>query len=337
MKHVLCIGVVALLFGCAGQSTSQKPLDSENRVTWAIALHGGAGAIRKDVDDQTRKDYLTSLEAALDIGRKILEGGGTSMDACEAVVRALEDDEKFNAGKGAVLTHDKTIQVEASIMDGSNLACGAVTGLTTVKNPITLARKVMENTQHIFLMADGAERFATEMDVERVPNEYFFTPKRIEQLEKAIEKDTLSIDDVEAFGESATGTVGCVALDAHGNLAAATSTGGRNNKMHDRIGDTPIIGAGNYANNKTCAVSGTGWGEAFLRHCAAVRVSDIMEYGGASLADAADRVVFEILEPGQGGIIAVDKDGSITMAFNTTGMFRAAADSTGKKIVAIWE
>jgi beta-aspartyl-peptidase (threonine type) len=290
---------------------------------YTIVIHGGAGTISKSIPDSLKERYLESLSEALRIGKEILEKGGKSIDAVEQVVRYLEDNPLFNAGKGAVYTSDGTHELDASIMDGSNLSTGAVTLIKRVKNPISLARKVMEKTSHVLLGGEGAEKFAEEMGLEIVENNYFDTENRQNQLLKEKEK--------------VKGTVGCVALDLHGNLAAATSTGGRTNKMPGRIGDSPLINAGTYANNKTCAVSGTGIGEEFIRHTVAYNVSALMEFKGMNLKEAADEVVFKMLKKDDGGIIAVDKDGNFAAPFSTLGMYRGAANSDGLFEVKIWE
>jgi len=290
---------------------------------YTIVIHGGAGTINKSIPDSLKEKYLTSLSEALMIGKEILEKGGKSIDAVEQVVRYLENNPLFNAGKGAVYTSDGTHELDASIMDGSNLSTGAVTLIKRVKNPITLARHVMEKTPHVLLGGEGAEKFAEEMGLEIVENYYFDTENRQNQLKKEKEK--------------VKGTVGCVALDLHGNLAAATSTGGRTNKMPGRIGDSPLINAGTYANNKTCAVSGTGIGEEFIRHTVAYNVSALMEFKGMNLKEAADEVIFKMLKKDDGGIIAVDKDGNFAAPFSTLGMYRGAASSDGLFEVKIWE
>jgi beta-aspartyl-peptidase (threonine type) len=299
---------------------------------WSLAIHGGAGTIPKDIPASERDQYLASLRQALELGRGVLAGGGTSLDAVEKVVRFLEDDPLFNAGKGAVFTHEGTHELDAAIMDGSDLSCGSVAGLKTVRHPISLARLVKERSPHVFLVGEGAEAFATEMkaqyQIERVENSWFDTPKRREQLQEALRQEQ------EAKPK---GTVGAVALDQHGNLAAATSTGGMTNKRWGRLGDVPVIGAGTYANNKTCAISATGWGEKFIRHTVAHDISALMEYAGLSLQQAADRVIHGKLEKDDGGVIGVARDGSIALVFNSEGMYRGAADSNGRFEVKIWE
>ncbi len=322
---------VILLYGGAGggapDADSSSDSSSSEEVEWAIALHGGAGTPSRTMDSAEKQGYLDALEKALNLGRTVLDSGGTSLDAVERVIRQLEDDPRFNAGKGAVFTHEGTHELDASIMSGRDLACGAVTAVTTVKNPISLARLVMEQTEHVLLAADGAERFADEWDVERVGNEYFFTQKRWEALQHK-RKETDS--------DGHRGTVGVAALDRHGDLAAGTSTGGLTGKRHGRVGDSPIVGAGTYAKNGTCAVSATGRGEEFIRRGVARSVAARMEYQGLSLDLAAERTIGE-LRPGDGGIVAVSQNGSIAMPYNTDGMFRAAADSRGRFDVAIWE
>jgi beta-aspartyl-peptidase (threonine type) len=307
---------------------AQSP-ETAVRPTWSLAIHGGAGTMPKDIPEAEKEAYLKSLREALDAGRKVLESGGTSLDAVEKVVRTLEDNPLFNAGKGAVFTHDGTNELDAAIMDGRDLSCGSVAGLKTVKNPISLARLVMEKSPHVFMVGEGAERFADEMKVERVDLKYFFTQKRWDQLQEALRK--------EKEEKKPKGTVGAVALDVHGNLAAATSTGGMTNKRFGRLGDVPVIGAGTYANNRTCAVSATGWGEQFIKHTVAHDISALMEYRGMTLQQAADEVIHRKLQKDDGGVIGVAHDGSIALVFNSEGMYRGAADSNGRFEVAIWE
>lgn len=309
----------------AAAQTSQTTPQPAPPPKWAIAIHGGAGTIPKTLPEAEKQQYLKSLAAALEIGKEALRQGGTSLDAVEKVVRFLEDDPLFNAGKGAVYTHEGTHELDAAIMDGRDLSCGSVASLKTVKNPISLARLVKEKSPHVFMVGEGAEKFATEMKVERVPNTYFDTPKRYEQWQAALK------------AEKDKDTVGAVALDVHGNLAAATSTGGLTNKRFGRLGDVPVIGAGTYANNKTCAISATGYGEEFIKHTVAHDISALMEYGGLTLQQAADRVIHQKLKPDDGGVIGVARDGSIALVFNSEGMYRGAADSSGRFEVKIWE
>ncbi|MGE0079343.1 MAG: isoaspartyl peptidase/L-asparaginase family protein [Bacteroidales bacterium] len=293
---------------------------------WSIAIHGGAGNMSKDKFTQEQIDtYEKELANALEIGKNILSKGGTSLDAVERVIRYLEDCPLFNAGKGAVFTHDGKNEMDASIMDGSNLAAGAVAGVGDIKNPISTARLVMEKSVHVMMVGKGASDFARSLGAEMVDSSYFFTQKRWDDLQTVLSKEKM-------------GTVGCVALDMHGNLAAGTSTGGMTNKRYNRVGDSPIIGAGTYANNATCAVSATGHGEYFIRYTVAHDISALMEYKGLSLSDAANLVVKGKLVKagGDGGIIAVDKNGEVCLTMNTTGMFRAFAKSTGENGVAIF-
>jgi beta-aspartyl-peptidase (threonine type) len=287
--------------------------------------------IPKSISEAERDAYLKSLSQALAAGRDVLAAGGTSLDAVEKVVRVLEDDPLFNAGRGAVFTHEGTHELDAAIMDGRDLSCGSVAALRTVKNPISLARMVKERSPHVFMVGEGAEKFAAEMKVERVENSYFSTPKRREQWQEALRKER------QETAEKDRDTVGAVALDRHGNLAAATSTGGMTNKRFGRLGDVPVIGAGTYANNRTCAISATGHGEEFIKHTVAHDISALMEYGGLSLQQAAERVIHQKLKPGDGGVIGIARDGSLALVFNSEGMYRGAADSNGRFEVKIWE
>jgi len=295
---------------------------------WALAIHGGAGTIPKTLPEAEKQEYLQALTKALNLGKDLLAKGGTSLDAVEAVVRFLEDDPHFNAGKGAVFTHEGTNELDAAIMDGSTLSCGSVAGLKRIRNPISLARLVMEKSPHVFMVGEGAEAFAAQMKVETVDPKYFFTQKRYDQWQEELKKER-EVKDRD--------TVGAAALDTHGNLAAATSTGGLTNKRFGRLGDVPVIGAGTYANNRTCAVSATGIGEEFIKHTVAHDISALMEYGGLSLQQAADKVIHQKLKPGDGGVIGVANDGSIALVFNSEGMYRGAADANGRFEVKIWE
>jgi beta-aspartyl-peptidase (threonine type) len=295
------------------------------KIEYAIAIHGGAGDDPAKLPPEERRAREQALRKALEMGVKILREGGESLDAVEQVIRFLEDDPHFNAGRGAVFNADGGHELDASIMDGRNKACGAVAGVRTVKNPISLARLVMTKTRHVLLAADGADRFAKEMGVEQVSQDYFSTPRQHANLEKAKREER---EKSKADGHM--GTVGCVALDRHGNLAAGTSTGGLTNKKFGRVGDSPIIGAGTYADNATCAVSCTGQGEHFIRHAIAHDISARMAYQGQTLEGAVSAVIDKTLKPLTGGLIAVDKNGAIALDFNTAGMARAAADSTGR-------
>ena len=282
----------------------------DESVEFSIAIHGGAGTItRKNMTPGKENAYRSKLKETLNVGYSILNKGGTSLDAVEATIRIMENSELFNAGKGAVFTNAGTNELDASIMDGRNLKAGAVARVKTVKNPISAARKVMEETWHVMLSGDGADKFAKEQGLDIVDPNYFYTQRRWDSLKKI---------QVEKHG-----TVGCVALDKHGNLAAGTSTGGLTNKRWGRVGDSPIIGAGTYANNQTCAVSGTGQGEYFIRGNVAYDVSAIMEYKGKSVGEAAQNVIRKLSDMGgNGGIITMDSKGNISMPFNTAGMYR---------------
>ena len=308
------------------QIVTYESTASKQKNKYTIVLHGGAGTISKSLPDSVKEVYIKSLKVALQLGKNILEKGGTSLDAVETVVKYLENDEKFNAGKGAVYTSEGTHELDASIMDGRNHSSGAVTVVKHVKNPIVLARAVMEKTPHILFAGEGADKLAEKFHLETVPNSYFDTEKRYDQWQKYKKE----------HGEE-HGTVGCVALDEYGNLAAATSTGGLTNKMPGRVGDSPLINAGTYANNKTCAVSCTGTGELFIKNTVAFNVSALMEYKNYSLEEAADEMINKRLKSGDGGLIAVDKDGNYATPFNTEGMFRGVANSSGLFEVKIWE
>ena len=313
------------------------------RPDWAIVLHGGAGTISRDQPQQSIQAHRAALKDALQRGCRILDQSGSSLDAVEQVLRVLEDHPLFNAGRGAVFTHEGTHELDASVMDGRTLACGAVANVTTAKHPISLARLVMERTRHVLLAGPGADRFAVEMGIDVVPNEYFSTDHRRQQLDEAQQRqreqqqvDPLK-DSAARSADQRYGTVGCVALDRHGNLAAGTSTGGLTNKRAGRIGDSPIIGAGTYANNATCGVSATGIGEEFIRHAVAFQISALIEHGGKSLEEAAELVLEQRLPARAGGIIALDGAGNVVCRYTTDGMYRAWARSDGRQEVKIWE
>ena len=297
---------------------------------FAIAIHGGAGNISPEFISPDRAQALSAkLSDALDKGTSILDTGGTSLDAVVAVIRIMEDSPLFNAGKGAVFTHEGKNEMDASIMDGKTLNTGAVAGTGDIKNPITAARIVMEKSPHVLLSGAGASRFVASQGGEIVDSSYFYTERRWKQLQQQLKKAK-----VEKYG-----TVGCVALDRHGNLAAGTSTGGMTNKRYGRIGDSPITGAGNYAHNNSCAVSATGHGEFFIRYTVAHDISAMMQYAGLSVQEAASTVIQEKLTEagGKGGVICVDKQGNIAMEFNTSGMLRAWANAHGVKEVKVFE
>lgn len=310
------------------------------RPRYAIALHGGAGVIAKTIKKSISEKYLIGLSTALEVGKAILDSNGSALDAVEATVSQLENDAKFNAGKGSVFTHEEEHEMDASIMDGSNLKCGAVAGIRDRKNPIQLARLIMEKTAHVFLAGKGAADFADTENIPKTDQSYFYDQYRYEQLQKAKASGITALDHSNFDDDNKVrkkGTVGAVALDCNGNLAAATSTGGITNKKFGRIGDSPIIGAGNYANNKTAAISCTGDGEEFIRHVVAYDVHSQMKYKNESLKNAAHKTVHQTLAADVGGLIAIDFDGNIILEFNTIGMFRAWSDSSGNEGVKIWE
>ncbi|HEX8776104.1 MAG TPA: isoaspartyl peptidase/L-asparaginase [Pyrinomonadaceae bacterium] len=314
-----------------------------------FAIHGGAGTILKqDLTPEMEQAYRVKLREAVLAGYDILKNGGSSLNAVEAAIRIMEDSPLFNAGKGSVLTSAGTVEMDASIMDGKTLKAGAVAGLKHIKNPISLARLVMEQSSHVLLIGDGAEAFAKEKGIEQVPQDYFITDRRLKELEREKEKvkkqaappkQTNRESGLAPPDERKYGTVGAVALDKEGNLAAGTSTGGKTNKRIGRVGDSPIVGAGNYANNRTCAVSGTGDGEYFIRLLIAYDISALMEYKGMAVEAATRAVVMEKLKAlgGEGGVIAIDKNGNVAMSFNTPGMYRAYIAADGKPVVGIYK
>lgn len=311
----------------------------------AIAIHGGAGVIhRAQMTAEREAGYRAGLEAALDAGYGVLERGGTSLDAVTESVRILEDDPQFNAGRGSVLTHDGAVELDASIMDGKGPRAGAVAGIRHVMNPIELARLVMDRSPHVLLIGAGAEEFALEQGVVLVPNSYFVTQHRERELKRALQREredpnAPSATLLHGSGSGTTGTVGAVALDRAGNLAAATSTGGMTNKRYGRVGDSPIIGAGTYANNESCAVSATGSGEFFIRSVVSHDIHALVHYKHLTIEAAAHEVVHKKLKRlgGDGGVIAVDRVGRIAMEFSSEGMFRGARDSSGRREVAIYD
>lgn len=296
---------------------------AQDSTGYAIALHGGAGSDWLELSDKEQTDTKAALRQAITLGKSILSEGGTSLDAVEQVIRYLEDEPIFNAGRGAVFNSAGGHELDASIMDGRDRSCGAVAGVKTIKNPISLARLVMNNTRHVLLSGDGADQFGNEMDVELVEQKYFWTQRRYDAWQRVKQKQA----------DNHKGTVGCVALDCHGDLAAGTSTGGLTNKLYGRIGDSPVIGAGTFADNKTCAVSCTGVGENYIRNAIAYDVSARISYKQQPVEEAVHEILTKTLDPsknGLGGIIAVTHDGKITMQFNTGAMARASADSTGE-------
>src|SRR6187455_205069 len=301
---------------------------------FAIAVHGGAGTLsRRDTSEEQEHAYRAGLAEALDAGYAMLERGAASLDAAIAAVCVLEDNPLFNAGRGAVLTRDGAAELDASVMDGRTLKAGAVTGLKHVKNPIALARRVMDDSPHVMLVGAGAEEFARLQGVELVSNEYFRTEVRQAQLHRLLDGSAEKENDLVAFG-----TVGAVALDADGNVAAATSTGGMTGKRWGRVGDSPVIGAGTYASNASCAVSATGHGEYFIRTVVAHDICAQVEYLEIPLAQAVDNVLNGKMKKlgGNGGVIAIDRGGEVVLEFNSEGMFRGVATSKGRREIAIY-
>jgi beta-aspartyl-peptidase (threonine type) len=295
---------------------------------YAIAVHGGAGSSPSTTDAAGNLAKHEGLKEALEAGQKILAAGGSSLDAVEAAIRVMEDNPAFNAGRGAVLNAEGQVELDASIMDGRTKKCGAVASATRTRHPITVSRLVMEKTRHVLLGAEGVDAFAQKMGAQREERSWFVTEPQRARLQR-VQKKSGALTPREALS-ARIGTVGCVALDAKGNLAAGTSTGGLTNKLFGRIGDSPIIGAGTYADNATCAVSGTGIGEEFIRHAVAHDLSARMKYAGQTVQQAADKILRKTLQPNQAGLIAVDRMGTIVMDYNTRGMACAAADSSGR-------
>lgn len=307
-----------------------------------LAIHGGAGTIaRSKMTPEIEQDIRAGLRRALEVGHAILQKGGSSLDAVVGSVRAMEDDPLFNAGKGAVFTSAGRHEMDAAIMDGKTLRAGSVGGLRRVKNPISLARAVMEDSPHVMLVGEGAELFAQEVGAELVDEEYFYTEERWNALQRVQKAEADARESGKEFvisDQDRHGTIGAVALDQAGNLAAATSTGGNTNKRPGRLGDTPIIGAGTYANNQTCAMSATGDGEYFIRVVAGHEISALMEHGALPLAQAAQAVIDKVTElGGAGGLIAIDRHGNISLPFNTAGMYRGHVNSTGQAIIEIYK
>lgn len=350
-RYLTLFFVIMLVLSCENseKSTSETMNLSENSSTKAenfgIVIHGGAGTILKEhMNDSLENAYREKLTKAVSIGHEILKNGGTSLEAVTHTINVLEDSPLFNAGKGAVFTHEGRNELDASIMDGSTLNAGAVAGLRHIKNPINLARDVMQKSEHVMLFGSGAEEFAKSLGYEMMDTSYFYTENRYKSLQRILDKEKAQNQkkvsaEVPLVKNSKFGTVGCAALDKHGNLAAGTSTGGMTNKRWNRIGDSPIIGAGTYANNKTCAVSSTGWGEYFIRSVAAYDISALMEYKGMTLQEAASEVIQKKVPAlgGDGGIVAIDKDGNVAMEFNTAGMYRATMNAEGELVIKMYK
>lgn len=335
-NYLLWPVAVCLFLGCTQQ---EGPQQDTTKKEWAIVLHGGAGTISKDLPDSVKQSYMDDLSEAVSIGEEALKRGESALDVVEKVINYLENNPKFNAGKGAVFTHEGAHELDAAIMVGNTRQAGAITGVKTIKNPISLARYVMENSKHVMFAGEGAEEYADQTDLERVNQDYFYTDKRYESYKRAISEDLQSgliKRNSEYWEDDKFGTVGCVVLDKNGMLVAGTSTGGMTNKKYGRVGDVPVIGSGTYA-SEVVAVSMTGWGEKIMRAVSAHTVSSYMKFKDASLEEAGDYLLNDVLDPNDAGMIAVDRYGNMYMNMNTTGMFRGMADSEGKREVAIWE
>lgn len=344
----IAIVTFAFLLSCTSESTKKEALNTKKVNDFAIIIHGGAGTIlKKNLSDEKEAAYKAKLEEAITVGHTILKNGGTSQEAVVKTIQVMEESPLFNAGKGAVFTHEETNELDASFMNGKTLNAGAVAGVTNVKSPIELAVKIMTDSDHVMLSGKGASIFAIEKGLEIVDPSYFFTDRRFESLKRIKNKNKTELDHDDkkaAFYDADIknakfGTVGCVALDKNGNIAAGTSTGGMTNKRWGRIGDAPIIGSGTYANNLTCGVSSTGWGEYFIRSQVAYDISAQMEYQQKSLKEATSNVIQDKLTKlgGTGGVVALDKNGNMSFEFNTAGMYRASMDEKGNLIVKIYK
>lgn len=355
-KAKLLLGLGMALFSCSSPSVNGQQdggeVTQDDDTKYVMVVHGGAGTIDKEhMTPEKEEAYHAALTAALQAGYDQLKEGQDALDAVQAAIRILEDSPLFNAGKGAVFTHEGKNELDASIMDGRNLRAGAVAGVTNIRNPIDAARAVMERSEHVVLMGRGAEQFAADQGCDTVSLDYFFTQERWDQLQRTIREEETGRAaqlDVDAIRNSPIsgvypqdgkyGTVGAVALDQHGNLAAGTSTGGMTNKRFGRVGDSPIIGAGTYCNNETAGISSTGWGEFYIRAVAAHRVSNLMELKGLSVQEASRQVIEEIGKMGgDGGLISLDRSGRVAMEFNTTGMYRGTVDEEGTIKVYIYK
>lgn len=338
MKRTLYCGVGLLFLVACNQADEQVQNESlkeskDNRT--AIVIHGGAGNMQSaNMDEDKKKLYLNFLDSVVKVGDEMLKNGISGQNVVVEVIKLMEDSPLFNAGKGAVLTSEATHELDASIMHGKSLNAGAVAGVKNIRNPIQLAALVMDSSEHVFLAREGAEAFADKMGIPSIDNSFFLIPDRLEALRRVQEKEKENQLKVDKFG-----TVGCVVLDVFGDIVAGTSTGGMTNKRFGRVGDSPIIGAGTYANNATCGLSATGWGEFFIRSVAVHDIHAQMLYGNKSLLDAANDVVMHKIPElgGDGGVIGVDKNADIIMVFNTSGMFRAGIDGEGNKEVAIFK
>lgn len=355
MRNLILSVLTGCLAGSASVAQSAEPEQMTDRPEWALVVHGGAGVIERGAMTPDREaQYRAAMALSLEIGSSVLDEGGSSLDAVEAIIRMFEDDELFNAGRGAVFTATGRNELDSSIMDGATLNAGAAAGVTSVRHPISLARAVMEQSTHVMLQGEGAETFAAEQGLEQSPPSHFFTERRWVSLERTLGQlglpvpprpesapDPVPVDHgmlERDAQEHRFGTVGVVALDREGNIAAGTSTGGTTAKRWGRVGDSPIVGAGTYANNDSCGVSATGTGEYFIRLTIASRICALVEFGGLNLQDASDRVIQTELTglQGNGGIVALTPQGDIAWSFNTPGMYRARMTAGGDPIVSIY-
>ncbi len=348
---LLLVSLLLISFSCKKEKNTESETQNSAIETstptekhFAIVIHGGAGTIKKtNMTPEQENAYREKLQEAINTGYTILENGGTSLDAIQRTINIMEDSPLFNAGKGAVFNSLGKNEMDASIMDGNTLNCGAVAGVKHIKNPINAARMVMDRTRHVLLSGKGAEDFAKQFDIVFVEDSYFYTKKRFQQLQKSQEKNKVQLDHAflntkNLIDDHKFGTVGAVALDKNGNIAAATSTGGLTNKKYGRIGDSPIIGAGTYANNKTCGISCTGTGEYFIRTLAAHEASNLMQYKELSLQKSLENVIQQIGNlGGHGGMVGLDYKGTIAWSFNTEGMYRAYKKSNGENVVKFYE
>ena len=336
LKHLIYfLAITFFMIQCKSKDAT-APVDAPD---YAIVIHGGAGTILpENITPDQEAAYKEALNKALDIGEEILANGGSSIDAVEKTIHYMEDSPLFNAGKGAVFTHEGTNEMDASFMFGKDMSAGAVGGITNIKHPISAARAVMEKSDHVMLSGKGAEEFSIEQGLEVVDPEYFYTERRWNALQRILSEDANKTELSESDPDKKHGTVGCVALDKNGNIAAGTSTGGMTNKKYGRIGDSPIIGAGTYADNNTCGVSSTGHGEFFIRFTVARDIAALMEFKGMSLEEAGDHVINKRLveKGGTGGVIALDKYGNVSMPFNTPGMYRGYA-KPGEREIGIYK
>ena len=328
MKKFLISLILLLIYSC--QST-----ELENSI--AIVIHGGAGTILKEnMTPELESAYLDKLEEAVLTGYEILKNGGSSQSAVEETIKIMEDSPLFNAGIGAALTNQETASLDASFMEGDNLEAGAIAGSKYIKNPITAAISVMQESPHVLLSSDGADDFAIQMGLDTVPNSYFITERRLRSVRKAKKDDMVSFED-DFIKDTKYGTVGCVAIDKMGNISSGTSTGGTTNKKWGRIGDVPIIGAGTYANNDCCGISTTGWGEHFIRNVVAYDIAAQIIYNNKSIKEASINSLDKVMKTGgDGGVIGLDNKGNISMEFNTAGMYRASVDKNGNLTVKIY-